>query len=330
MNDASATSENVDLAGVTPSTHSSISAHAQGGAPAGVQDGVANAQGSGVTHEGSATARPALAPLDPDAEARIHQKLVALLDRQVRVETLDALVSSLKPTATDVPLTRTAIGLDANVFLRIGNHAKRSDIVDYLHAEHAAPLILPGQSVQEFWNNQLQAVDTVTTALKRKFEDVRKEFAKVDQHFGPYASKIDELLGQFSAEHGYMYDEATVRKTVSLLEMLQRSAIVPYAPRLMFSEIATQRKKTKTPPGFKDEGDGDFFVWTDFLKGLLQARESGQGFDRVVLLSYDQKIDWSRAGLPHPILVAEVHALLNVPFEIWTLEKLATQIAAAT
>ena len=63
---------------------------------------------------------------------------------------------------------------------------------------------------------------------------------------------------------------------------------------------------------------------------VMTCRKGGQEFNRVVLLSYDQKIDWSRAGLPHPILVAEVHALLNVPFEIWTLEKLATQIAAVT
>ena len=326
MNDAPATPNNVDAVGGAQAAEvdQDDAAGAQGGdAPVTQGRGAAGA-------EGGSAARPALAPLDLAAEAGIHQQLVALLDRQIRVETLDALVSALKPTVSSVPLERTAIGLDANVFLRIGNHAKRSDIVDYLRAEHAAPLILPGQSVQEFWNNQLQAVDTVTTGLKKKFEDVRKEFAKVDQHFGAYASQIDGLLGQFSSEHGHMYDEATVRKTVSLLEMLQRSAIVPYAPRLMFREIAAQRKKTKTPPGFKDEGDGDFFIWADFLKGLLQARKGGQEFDRVVLLSYDQKIDWSRAGLPHPILVAEVDALLNVPFEIWTLEKLAAQIAAVT
>ena len=241
MNDAPAAPNNVDAAGGAQAAEVDQvdAAGAQGGtAPVALGPVLAGP-------EGGSAARPALAPLDVAAEAGIHQKLVALLDRQIRVETLDALVSALKPTLSIVPLGRTAIGLDANVFLRIGNHAKRSDIVDYLRAEHAAPLILPGQSVQEFWNNQLQAVDTVTTGLKKKFEDVRKEFAKVDPHFGAYASQIDGLLGQFSSEHGHMYDEATVRKTVSLLEMLQRSAIVPYTPRLMFREIAAQRKKTR-------------------------------------------------------------------------------------
>lgn len=62
----------------------------------------------------------------------------------------------------------------------------------------------------------------------------------------------------------------------------------------------------------------------------LQSREGGQEFDRVVLLSHDQKVDWSRAGLSHPILVAEIHALLGVPFEIWALDKLAAEILANT
>jgi hypothetical protein len=112
--------------------------------------------------------------------------------------------------------------------------------------------------------------------------------------------------------------------------MLQKRASVPYAPRLRFREIAAQRKKTKTPPGFKDEGDGDFFIWVDLLTGLQQARLEGQEFERAVFISHDQKVDWSRAGIAHPILVAEVKALVDVPFEIWNIQKLAGEIARAT
>jgi hypothetical protein len=40
--------------------------------------------------------------------------------------------------------------------------------------------------------------------------------------------------------------------------------------------------------------------------------------------------DWSRAGVAHPLLVAEVQAFVGVPFEIWTIAKLAAEIAKVT
>jgi hypothetical protein len=62
--------------------------------------------------------------------------------------------------------------------------------------------------------------------------------------------------------------------------------------------------------------------------GLLEAQVRGEKYGRVVFVSLDKKLDWSRAGMAHPILTAEVRALLNVPFEIWTIDRLATEIAA--
>ena len=84
-----------------------------------------------------------------------------------------------------------------------------------------------------------------------------------------------------------------------------------------------------TPPGFRDNGDGDFFIWVDLLTGLLEAQALGKEYRRVALVSLDKKVDWSRAGIAHPILVAEVRTLLNVPFEIWTIDRLSAEIAKA-
>jgi len=268
----------------------------------------------------------------PDTQSWLSKQadLMNVLDRQTAIKSLDALVHALRPTQGGINLARTAIGLDANVFLRLSGHAKSADIIDYLRTAHSAPLVLPGQAIQEFWNNQLQAVDTVTSGLRKRFDLLKGDFAKVDKNFGDYANKIEKLFDQFSEEHGHVYDDNTVRKTLALLEMLQKKALVPYAPRLQFREIAAQRKKTKTPPGFKDDGDGDFFIWIDFLTGLQQAKLAGREFDLAVLISHDQKVDWSRAGMAHPILVAEAKALLDVPFEIWTIDKLANEITKAT
>ena len=52
-------------------------------------------------------------------------------------------------------------------------------------------------------------------------------------------------------------------------------------------------------------------------------------FDNVILVSNDRKIDWSREGIAHPILSAELNALLSVPFETWDVSKLVQKVAAA-
>lgn len=264
------------------------------------------------------------------AEEQRNAHLTRLLDRSTPIPALDALVAAIKSAPSPIPLKDTAIALDANVFLRLGNHSKSVDIIDYLGSEHQAPLVLPGQAIQEFWNNQLHAVDTVATGLKKRFDSLKLEFRNVDETFGDYGLQIETILDQFVTEHGHVYEEGTIRKTLNLLEMLQRRALVPYASRGLFKEIAAQRKKTKTPPGFKDDGDGDFFIWVDLLKGLLQAQEENRNFRRAILVTQDVKKDWSRGGVAHPILVAEVQALVGVPFETWTLDELASAISSAT
>lgn len=262
-----------------------------------------------------------------------ENRLIEVLDRQTACDTLTALVSAMRAEPTKIPLADTAIGLDSNVFLRLSRHSRGADIIDYISATHTAPLILPGQAIQEFWNN-LHVIETVDNALQKKFDPFKAEFDKVDERFGDYfgdhVAKIDELIKKFSAEYGHVYDEGLVRKTLAVLEVFQKRALVPYARRTRFHEIATHRKSTKTPPGFKDDGDGDFFIWVDLLTGLQKAQADQSKFSQVVLVTDDRKLDWSRGGKAHPILVAEVNALLNVPFEIWTIDNLIEAIDKAT
>ncbi len=104
---------------------------------------------------------------------------------------------------------------------------------------------------------------------------------------------------------------------------------MPYVPRTPFFQIARARNDTMTPPGFKDSGHGDFYLWADFLLGLLMAASNNERFTKAVLLTMDEKPDWSRGGLAHPILVAEVEALVGVPFEAWNLQRFASYVATA-
>ncbi len=253
--------------------------------------------------------------------------LEELLDRRTPIRAVEALHQSIVHTTSPArPLENTAVGLDASVFLKLASHPKRDDIVDYLDARLSGPLILPGQAIQEFWNNQLAAVSTLADGLKKKFDALRTEAEKLDSNFVVYADRMDHLLNEFSDEYGFAYDPATLRSMSTVLNVLERKAFVPFVPRVRFHEIAITRKRTKTPPGFKDDGDGDFYTWADFLLGLLEAREKGLRFDHAIVVTNDRKIDWSRDGTAHPILRAEITQLLGVTFELWTIDQLAKAV----
>jgi hypothetical protein len=253
-------------------------------------------------------------------------ELIAIFERRTKIDALGALVNALDPKQLTVSLLDTAIGLDANVFLRLADDPKSALIIDYLTGIHKAPIVLPGQAVQEFRNNQTEAVATVSKKLGTNFKNFKNAVEGIDDDFGDYLGKIESLLGQFSTEHGNVYEEATVKKTASVLSHLRTRAVASFCPRSPLLHLAVHRDKTKTPPGFKDSGDGDFFIWTDFLHGLRALQHEGVTFSRAVLVTNDTKKDWSRDGIAHPILTAEAFALLGVPFETWSLKKLVSAI----
>lgn len=258
-----------------------------------------------------------------------QQKLFDVLDRKLPLDPLDALINAISsPSNRNAVLKDSAIGFDSSVFLRMVGNAKIADITDYLSTQHQAPVILPGQTIQEFWNNQLSAVDTMTTSAGKKFETFRIEAEKLDIGFSSFGKKMNDLISEYDDQYGHVYNEATVRSFSLLLQILKEKALVPHVHRLAFRAMAEQRKRAKTPPGFKDDGDGDFYVWADFLYGLLQAKEAGKEFTHAIMLTLDKKPDWSRKQVAHPILTAEMNALLGVKFEIWTIEDLQKAVEA--
>ncbi|MGJ3232691.1 MAG: PIN-like domain-containing protein [Oceanicaulis sp.] len=92
-------------------------------------------------------------------------------------------------------------------------------------------------------------------------------------------------------------------------------AFVRFAPRNVFLEIASHRNATKTPPGFKDDGDGDFFVWVDLLYSI-KVLSAEYSFSSVLLVTNEKKKDWTRDGIIHPVMRAEVKALINKPIRL--------------
>lgn len=241
---------------------------------------------------------------------------------------LSSLIQALDPPRVNIPIAQTALVFDTNVLLRMSRHPKREDIVDYISVKHKPPFILPGQAIQEFWNN-LFVLETVASGIRKHFEPLKTEIAKLSSSFGSFSEDFGDVLDRFTADFGAVIDPGPLRAVVDLLKSLESKAIIPFAQRLKFAELAANRKATKTPPGFKDDGHGDFYIWIDLLKGLLEARASGGVFDQIAFVTLDKKPDWQRNGSPHPLLTSEVSALLSVPFVIWTLDQLVGNIEAS-
>lgn len=254
-------------------------------------------------------------------------KLKSILAGDVPVKVLQSLRRAINPTPVEaVNINRCAIALDANVLLRLPQERQASDVIDFLSQSFKAPLILPFQTVQEFWNNQLKVVETVGAKLRKKVSEIRRDGASLGSDFSAFCQKLDGLLDEFDRDFGYALDPSTRNKVTGFVEMLSERAIMPAVDRTEYFQIAEIRKRTKTPPGFMDDGYGDFFVWVEILSAAAQALDGDHKFERLILVTNDAKEDWVREGVPHPILSAEVEALLDMPFSIWKLKDLISAI----
>ncbi len=259
-------------------------------------------------------------------------RLLAVLDRQVQVDVAQALADAFDVRAAQpTPLTEIAFGLDSSVFLKLAaKSASATDQVDLLVSDRTGPLILPAQAVQEFWNNhQYNYVKSTADKMRDSFDVLMKDVEKLDSAFGGFRDKAKALLDEFTEGFGHLLDPEASRGVQALLRLLSKHADVVSVPRTDLAAIAANRKRTKTPPGFMDDGDGDFYIWAEFLHGAMRAQEAGRQFERLVLLTNDTKKDWSRREVPHPVLAAEAHALLGLPLELWKIETFARYVKEA-
>lgn len=266
-----------------------------------------------------------------DQTNAIIDRMSAVFDRKVEIGALESLIGSIENEPANIPLSSSTIVLDASAILRIPSHRKAADIQDYLSSQKGR-VVLPGQVLQEFWNNQYSVIDTVGVNLQRQFENLSKSVKGLEdiEAIGPGAlEEVKQALEKFHAENVAVYHPDTKKRTLSFLRALkdEAEAIVPFAPRSDLSTFAVQRKMVKTPPGFLDKGDGDFFVWSDLLFGLMTLQNQGVQVSQIILVSNDKKLDWCSEGVAHPVLVAEAKTLLNCTFQIWTLDQLALEIA---
>lgn len=255
--------------------------------------------------------------------------VIAVLNREVPLDHLGALKTAIsgRSTSTGSQLANFAVSLDSSALLNLVGREHSTEVIDYLGEIHQAPVIVPSQSLQEFWNSRLVGVQGVADRLQTAFDNLDRIVREIDPEYDGVKQDSALLVAHFRAEFGHVLDERTAVRLSSLMETLTQRATVPQIPRSLVQTIADERKATKTPPGFKDPGDGDFYVWAETLVGLASARASGRDFEHVVLVSDDVKKDWSTKGSAHPTLVAEVSALFRTGFSTWTSRTLAARIA---
>lgn len=254
------------------------------------------------------------------------RRLKSILSRAESIDTLSSLLSLLRDESVSTRLDRTAFGIDANSLLRLHSHKARDEILDYWSSKLEAPLIIPGQVLQEYWNNEISVIKTISVDLKDKFNALKGVLEKVTEMDAGFQDSADEIVERFSNSYGFLLDERAAEKAKTVIESLSKSAAVSYVPRLEFNAIGRIRHEEKAPPGFKDKSIGDFFVWADFLLGLQQSKKF-KPFERVVFVTQDKKKDWSRGGAAHPVLTAEIEALFGTSFELWDLDFLGSEIA---
>lgn len=255
--------------------------------------------------------------------AALDEKLSQILSRRAQIPALETLTVALGTAEIPQDLRNCVIAIDSSVFLKLAAHEKSADVIDYINTQHANGVILPGQSVQEFWNNRYNAVPSLARQLKASFDTFAKHMDELDGEYGGYKEKFKSLISEFEIDHGHVFDERTISKTFGMLDALRAKALVPFVDRERFQVLAVHRQNTKTPPGFRDDrgNDGDFFVWLDVLRGMQLLADEKNESDSLVFVTDDKKDDWSRDGMPHPILSAELKAICGSKLCIVDLAK---------
>ena len=246
-----------------------------------------------------------------------------VLDRATDSNSMLELLNGLSEKDRRPPLvsgTRIAFAFDANAIFRIGLGRQGANALDYL-TKHAPPVIIPGQAIQEVWNNFLAGVEPKSKIVAKRLSDLEEELEAIGQDLGDLGDAAKSALQKLIDSHGDWTDPIAINEFEGAVKALVAVGQVSYVPREKFYRLGEIRKETKTPPGFKDEprNFGDFFVWADFLYGI--ARADLRNVDAVVMVTNDQKADWSRNHVPHPVLVSEARAVSGKEFRLWTLDK---------
>lgn len=232
----------------------------------------------------------------------------------------DAIGSSHQHLAPDwsepeIELRSAIIGFDTNALLRVVNSSSGNDAIDFLSVRHDGPLIVPLQTLAEFWNNIDSFQRDLRSDLSNQLDQIRSIIDQVPTaRFGGELHTLLNDLTKHAWVDGSLKVEDLPARIGDLLNALVGKGNITSVSRSRFRQLGSARMAAKTPPGFKDDGKlGDFFVWADWLLGLAAHRAKAT---HAVFVTEDRKKDWYRAGVAHPILFAEVYEVSSLSFSL--------------
>lgn len=229
-----------------------------------------------------------------------------------------------------IPATWAAIGFDTNALkkLRRLQPATRAETLTYLQSK-SVPIILPGQAVQEFWNNHglfakdVQNLEGETRRLAARYEKLGSGDGKVA------LERLVAVALEIADEVADSQNPRLLEESLELWELLMSEARIAQVPRSKYLELGKARLASGIAPGFADEkkranGLGDFYVWADFLFGLLELRlsEASAVDTTIVFVTDDGKEDWLSSGVPHPTLLGETYHLTGRTLQVLSTDKL--------
>lgn len=232
--------------------------------------------------------------------------------------------------------TRLAlVALDTNVLKRLRHHPLQAESLVTRLKANGTLLIVPSQALTEFWNNHNVFAKEEWSQVRTAFESFRKKAVAADptNSFSVELSELDSILENIYSGLNARADPQFMQKSQNLVKTILQDAEVPEVSRVAFIEIAEARLRSKTPPGFADGTKvhplGDFFVWADFLLGVMTvSSQLGEGV--CLFATQESKPDWKTGGSGHPFLLAEATRITGRSVIITDLEGLESRLAAVT
>jgi len=220
-----------------------------------------------------------------------------------------------------------AVGLDTNALKQLRRESYLTTALIANAAAAKVPIIIPGQSIEEFWNNHrvftrdLEGIERDVSSLSTKVATLLRSTTADEMRI--QLTTIKEAVAQFQRESEDARNPQLLETSRTMMDELLRSAIVAFVPRSRFVKLGEMRFSSKVAPGFEDSSKhpqhlGDFFVWSDFLYAArsLYGQERLPDGDSLVFVTDDAKPDWVTGGSAHPTLAAEAAALTGRRLEI--------------
>jgi hypothetical protein len=238
-----------------------------------------------------------------------------------------------------------AFVLDANVLLNLYRYSPstREQLLEILKPI-SDRLWIPNQAALEYQRNRMDVIaqqmtayenvkkllDTSRNRLKNEIQSLtgkgKHPFIDSDHLMDRLAAAFTEIqveMDELGQQHPDFIIEDSVRGTIT--DLLEGKIGPPYpAERLAeIYETGKARYDAQTPPGYLDAAKGDTRQYGDLVMWFQIIDQAKTGRKPMLLVTDDRKDDWwhrfrGKTIGPRPELVNELHALAEVPFQMYS------------